>query len=152
MDHGQRTDPMKQTRGLRAYRVVLLLQGLEGDIITPQRGSRQLPQLSHKLLHILPLLDIKLLLELGEVLVNLVRKRGRLVPILDQLLLDLVLFGELLRFLDHSLDLAVGKTGARGDGHGLFSVGGLVDGGDVDDTVTAKAMSCQSRISMILQV
>lgn len=54
---------------------------------------------------------------------------------LDSRLAALVGLGVLLGVLNHLLDLALGETGAGGNGDGLVLVGGLVLGVDVDNGV-----------------
>lgn len=120
---------------MTTYLVVLLLQCLGGDVISPQTSSSHLTELCYQLLDSLLLSGVELSLELLQVLLDLLRESLGLVGLLDDSLLGLVSLGKLLGFLNHSLDLRVGKTRARGDGHGLLLVGSLVDSGHVDDTI-----------------
>ena len=61
--------------------------------------------------------------------------RVGLVGLLNQVLAGLVSLGVLLGVRDHLLDVLVAETRRRSDSHALVLVGGLVLGGDVDNTI-----------------
>jgi hypothetical protein len=94
-----------------------------------------LSELVDKLLDVLDLGGLELVLELVERLLGLGGGRVGSDGHLDKVFLGLVGLGKGLGVLDHVLDLGVGKTGRGSDGHRLVFVGGLVLGGNVDDTV-----------------
>lgn len=108
--------------------------GLDGRVTSDTLG-RDLSELGEKLLDLLSLTSVELGLELGQRLLSLGDEVLSLVGLLDDHSSLLVALGVSLSIGNHVLNLLVGKTRRRGDGHRLLSAGSLVVGGDVDNTV-----------------
>ena len=120
-----------------------LLSGINGGLdvgsldagVTSSALGGNVTELAEQALDLLALAGVQLCLVLGKRLLSLGNKVLALVSLLNNLTTLLVRLGVTLGVGNHVLNLLVGKTGRRGDGHRLLAVSGLVDGADVDDTV-----------------
>lgn len=103
--------------------------------VTSGALSGDLPKLAQKLLDLLPLSGVKLSLKLGHGLLSVDDEALALVGLLNDKSAGLVRLGVLLRVGNHLFNLVVGETGRRSNSHRLLTVGCLVNGRNVNDTV-----------------
>lgn len=95
-----------------------------------------LPKLAQKLLDLLPLSGVKLSFKLGHRLLSVNDEALALVGLFNDKSAGFVRLGVLLRVGNHLFNLVVGETGRRSNGHRLLTVGSLVNGRNVNDTIS----------------